>query len=282
MKLLTRIVAAGWLSFLMGCASTSVSPSEPVDRSKVPGPGEKQGWTPPVVETWRMENGLEVWFVEQRHTALAQVQLVLANGYATDPNGKEGLTELMTDLMNEGAGSRTALEVGKEFQRLGTDYTAVVNLDSVSHAIEVLPDNFGASMKLFADVVRRPSFSAEEFARRQEQLIAQDLASEARPSTGRSRAMRAALFGEGYAAYRGRGFGRTLKAIKNDDVKEHYKAVVAPVGGKLIVVGSLDKTEVAESIRDTFGDWSGKPTAQAAAVEERTISPALFLSLIHI
>ena len=275
---MTRSIAASILilSVACGCATSPEASVAPVDRSQVPGPAAKRGWAPPKVETWQMKNGLEVWFVEQRHTSLAKLYFVLPNGHATDPAGKEGLTELTTDLMNEGAGTRSALELSKEFQRLGTDYGASVDLDTVTHVLDLLPDGFDDSVKLLADILRNPTFKDEEFKRRQEQLIATNLSSEARPSTGRSRAMRFALFGDGYAAYRGKGTSRTLKVLTNSDVKKHYAGLIAPTGAKIVVVGALSKGQVRKGLEDAFGDWSGVPTVTGSKLVEKAIEPKVY------
>ena len=259
-----------------GCATQSEVVDVPVDRSKVPGPAAKRTWSPPKVETWTMKNGLEVWFVEQRHTSLVNVALYLPNGHATDPAGKEGLTELTVDMMNEGAGSRNALDLTKEFQRLGTDFGSGVELDNTTYVLDLLPESFNASVNLLSDIVRRPTFPDEEFERRREQAIARNLSSEARPTTGRSRAMRYALFGDGYAAYRGHGFVRTLKTLTNANVKAHYKAFVAPANAKIVVVGALSKDEVQKGLDNAFGDWTGTPTVSAASVVDRSVSPTVY------
>jgi zinc protease len=271
------LVIAVLVALAMGCASSETIRVKPVDRTKVPGPGEKQSWVAPAVQTWTLNNGLEVWFVEQRHTSLAKVALILPSGYATDPSGKEGLTDVMVDMLNEGAGTRSSLDLTKEFQRLGTDYGTNVDLDTLVLGMDLLPSSFGPSMALLSDIVRSPTFPDAEFERRRDHAVASNLSSEARPTTGRSRAMRHALFGDGYAGFRGKGFAHTLKSISNNDVQAHYKALMAPKGTKIVIVGALSKEEVASGVQAAFGDWAGAPSVAAAKVLSKKISPTVFL-----
>ena len=74
--------------------------AETIDRSRLPEPSTATNWTPPPVDIWQLENGITVWHVVQKHTALASISLVLPTGAETDPVGKAGLASLMVDLMD--------------------------------------------------------------------------------------------------------------------------------------------------------------------------------------
>lgn len=266
------LLALGVIVFMGACATP-----RPVDRSQVPGPAAKSTWKPPTVERWSLPNGIDVWFVAQRHTSLVSLGWVLPTGSATDPRGKEGLTHLMVDMLDEGAGKRGALEVAKALERLGTDFAVETGLDSVTFRMDVLPDGFASSMAILSDILRRPIFEDDEFKRRQQLQVAENLAIEQLPRTGRARALRYAMFRDGYAGFRGKGTAATLAKLTLPDVRSHYEALVKPRGATLVVVGALAAAEVRRVVDAAFVDWTGAPSLQAPAPSPATPSAAIYL-----
>ena len=61
-----------------------------VDRSQLPGPAKRADWQQPGITTWKLENGLKVWYVPQSQAPLVAMNLVLPTGAATDPSGARG------------------------------------------------------------------------------------------------------------------------------------------------------------------------------------------------
>ncbi len=247
-----------------------------VDRSRLPLPqGDAPEWAPPVVQTWTMPNGLEVYYLKQDQAPLASVSLVLRRGAATDPAAKAGLTSLTADMLDEGAGRLGALELSEALQRLATDYAAGADTDTVTVRMNLLADKLDPSLALMRDIVMAPTFAPAEYERRKAQRIATALADEAAPPTGRGNVLRTALFGDGYAGTAADGTRATLERITLADVKQHYKALFAPKGAAMVVVGDLERAEVEAALTKHFGAWKGAPTATPRKVAAPRIVPAI-------
>ena len=246
------------------------------DRTRLPTPAEIADFSPPVPERWQLANGMAVYQVAQ-DSPLASLLLVLPRGAATDPKAKAGLSALTIDLLDEGAGGKTALELSDALQRLATDFRAGVDVDYALIGMDLLAENFEASAELLADIVRRPQLSAAEFTRRKTQRISEALASESSPSHAREVLLQQALFGDGYAGRLAFGTRSTLEKITFGDVKRHYSAIVAPEGASLVLVGRIDRADAERVLGKAFGDWRGKATAEPAAVETGRPEPGLHL-----
>jgi len=199
---------------------------------------------------------------------LVSLTLILPHGTETDPPGKDGLTSLTADLLDEGAGKLNALELGERLQGLATDLHVQAAVDSVVLSMELIAENFAPSVDLLADIVRRPKFDPAEFKRRKEQTVSQLLAAEADPHFGRRTAMYRALFAKGYAGGLPTGTRDTLKGITLGDVKSQYGKLVVGEGATFVVTGGIDQASVAENLKRAFGDWAGK-----ARVETRPLAP---------
>jgi zinc protease len=248
-----------------------------VDRSALPAPAAPIVWAPPAVETWRLSNGMQVWLLTQEQAPLVSLTLQLPNGSATDPAGKAGLTALTVDLLDEGAGERDALQLGDALQRLATDYGAEATTDTVDFSMDLLADQLSPSLALLADIVRRPRLPEAEFKRRKAQRLAASLAGEANPTTARSNVTRRVTYGSGYGAFSPEGIRSTLAKLTFNDVRGHYRQLVAPAGASFVVVGAVDRATLTAALEAAFGDWQGAPTLTPAAVDAKPLAAGIHL-----
>src|SRR5438067_734753 len=80
------------------CLGVSLSAQVPV-RTRPPSPGPAPVLKLPALQKRQLANGLPVWMVELHEVPVAQVNLVVLNGAASDPSGKFGVTNLMTAML---------------------------------------------------------------------------------------------------------------------------------------------------------------------------------------
>ncbi|MCA9627669.1 MAG: insulinase family protein [Myxococcales bacterium] len=253
-------------------SATDEAPPALVNRTKLPEPAPAPEWGPPEVTELPLSNGAKLWYLKQGKTPLVSVQLVLPNGASSDPPGKEGLTQITTDMLDEGAGKFDALALSEELQRLATDYGGRAATDSVDLGMSLLASNFDASMKILADIVMHPKFGYKDFSRRKGQLISQAIADEKDTGTGRINVTRSVLFGKGYGSYSPTGDRVSLKRIGLNDVKQHHKALFAPQGATFIVVGGIEIEAVKKGLEEAFKDWQGEPTVKPRPLEAEPTS----------
>jgi zinc protease len=212
-----------------------------IDRSKLPAPGAAPNWSPSKPQVFTLKNGTPVYFTKQGPTPLVSILLVLPRGSATDPKGKAGLTALMADVLDEGAGGKSGPELSAELQRLGTDYSVATDVDNLMFAMNTIAESFAPSVRILADVVQKPAFDPKEFTRRKDQHLAEALAAESEPASARSIVVRKALFANGYAAEIPTGTRPSLKTLTLADAKAQYRRVIAPDGAAFVVVGGIDR-----------------------------------------
>jgi zinc protease len=248
-----------------------------VDRKRLPEPGQLKLWTPPTPRLAALKNGIKVWHLERGSTPLVSLLAVIPKGSATDPKSKAGAAYLMADLLDEGAGKLGALQLSDELQRLATDYSSGVDVDYVMLAMDLLAENYGRSVELLADIMRRPRFEAAEFKRRKDYFVAAAISNESQPQAARSLAMLNVLFGEGYGGSVAQGTRASLERISLNDVKAQYRRLIVPEGLEFVVVGGIEQTAALAALERAFGDWAGKSSAVEADVDEKSTAAALHL-----
>jgi len=116
--------------------SVAVSAQAP-DRTKPPQSGAPPLLKLPAIQKRLLGNGLPVWIVELHKVPVAQINLVVFGGGADEPAGKFGVTSLTTAMLEEGAGSRSALQIADAIDFLGADLEAGSTYDASAVRLHV-------------------------------------------------------------------------------------------------------------------------------------------------
>src|SRR3954462_4082116 len=119
-----RLIAVG-----IATLGASLAAQQAPDRSHPPQPGAPAELRLPSIQKHKLSNGLPVWIVELHKVPVAQGNLVSFSGTATDPPGKYGLASFTAAMLEEGAGSRSALEIADAVDYLGADLGATTSSD---------------------------------------------------------------------------------------------------------------------------------------------------------
>ena len=249
---------------------------KPPQRDALPALAKAQPWSPPEVNTWTTPQGLNVWHVEQRQAPLVSLELRLPHGANTDPASRAGLSALMVDLLDEGAGELSALELSDAMQRLATDYSAGVSDNHTSFHLNALAHQLTPSLTLLSDIITRPHLKEADLERLRAQRVAQAISREADPRGTRNLLMSRVLYGEGAEGLPASGFADTLKAITLDEIKARHAALVRPQGATLVVVGAVDRPTLETALNATLASWTGAPT-----VSSRPLTPQAGPTRVH-
>ena len=62
-----------------------------------------------------------MWIVEHHEVPLAQINVIVRSGSAADPIGKYGVGSLTAAMLDEGAGTRSSLELADALEFLGAN-----------------------------------------------------------------------------------------------------------------------------------------------------------------
>jgi predicted Zn-dependent peptidase len=251
------------LAIAVALVSTVVAQQAP-NRSKPPALGATPELKLPAIQKRALSNGLPVWVVEAHEVPLVQVTLSIKAGSGDDPAGKFGVASLTAAMLDEGAGSRSALEIADELEFLGADLGTGSSFDASAVRLNVPVSRLGGALPLMADVAQRPTFPEAELGRlRQERLTAllqaRDDAAQVAPL-----AYARLLFGPSHRYGTGAtGTGATLKAFTTADLRAFHSEAFHPGNASLIVAGDVTADAVLPQLEKHFGSWRGRTGAAA-------------------
>jgi predicted Zn-dependent peptidase len=230
--------------------------------------GAPKPFTPPQVDVFQTKNGLTVWLVERHGLPIVSVSLVVQGGSASDPADKPGLANITTDMLDEGAGKRSAVEVSSAINDLGATMSLGAGTDGTLVALTVLKKNFDAAFDIFSDVVARPRLEDKEWKRVSE-LWRNDLKKRADQPMSVSRVVNAAvLYGPG-TPYGHPSDGLLEGAAKIDlpAVKRFYADAFRPDRSVMVVAGDITRKEVTDLVDRSLGAWKAPAGAAKAKAD---------------
>ncbi len=245
------------------------------DRSRAPEPGPAPALTLPHVQRARLSNGLPVRFVEMHEVPVIRLALVFGNGAVADPAGKPGVASLTAAMLDEGAGTRSALEIADEAAYLGASLTTASSYDFSSVTLGVPVARLEPALSLMADVALRPTFPSADLERLRTEILTGMLQAKDNPAVVASLAFPRLLFG---AAHRygtsEAGTPDSVKAITADDLRAFHTAQYRPDAAELLVVGDVTLAGITPQLERAFGAWRAGGPAPARAAVPATAQPS--------
>lgn len=236
------------------------------NRSTPPAAEELRSLRLPRIEKGKLSNGLAVWIVERHEVPVVQLSLVLPAGGEQDPPESFGLASFTSDLLTEGAGGRTALELADELDFLGADLSASSGFDDASVDLYVPVARLKPALELMRLVVAQPDFPADEIERRREELLTEFLQARDDPSGLMSLVFPTVLYPDKHRyGTLSMGSEPVIKSLTREQLAAFHAAAYRPQGSLMIVVGDVHREAIMAMLEETFGSWKASaPELQAA------------------
>lgn len=235
----------------------TVTGEEP-DRSSLPQLAEAKTTRFPDMEKFTLKNGMEVVLARRQGVPTVVMNMAFDAGYAADQFGKPGTASLAMNMIDEGTESLSSLEINERLSLLGASLGTGSSLDMSYVTMNTLLPSLDASLDLFADVIQKPAFPANEFARLKNEQLAQIQREKATPVQMAMRVMPKFLYGEDHAygiPLTGSGYEATVSSLERADVVNFYDQWIRPNNATLIVVGDITKAELQAKLEKKFASW---------------------------
>jgi len=234
-----------------------MTPLSKVDRSRLPEPGPSSLAAFPAIEKSSLANGLRVWTVRHAQVPVVSLSLLIRRGASSDPIGKHGLAATTADMLDEGSGSRSAIEVHEAIARLGTQLETDIGSDATIAGFSVLARFVGRALTLLADVVVRPALREDDFARVRQLRLHRLTQMRDVPTAIADRTFIRLLYGDHPYGHTPIGNEQALASMTADDVRAFHQGALRPTAATLIAVGDCDHDTIRRLAAEAFGDWQG-------------------------
>ncbi len=245
-----------------------------VDRSKQPNLGSDRPFHAPEVATAKLDNGMGVVVVERKDLPKVSVTFATRAGSVYDPKGEEGLASLTAETLTRGTKNRKALEIDDALADLGTSAQASSAREYSIINLEVLENNLPAALGIVSDIVRNPSFPADEVDREKKQTLDSLSQAENNPRMIASRLSTMLAFGREHAyGHPVRGFPSAVSKLTTQDLAAFHQKYWKPGSSTLVLVGDVSLQQAVELAKKQFDSWSGGSAPAPLIGEPHPVGP---------
>ncbi len=251
------------------------------DRAKPPAIGPAPSLKLPAIQKSKLSNGLAVWIVEHHEVPLAQVNLLVRSGSAADPIGKYGVGNLTAAMLDEGAGTRSALDLADAIEFLGANLSTTSAFDYSAIRMSVPVSKLGDALPLMADVALGPNFPANELDRLRTERLTGLLQARDDVAALIQIAFPRIVFGPTHRyGTSANGLPPAIESFTVEDLRSFYRAHYRPDNATVLVVGDVTPASVMPALEKAFGRW--KSEGMAALVADVPTAPQLTRRQIYL
>jgi zinc protease len=212
--------------------------------------------------------GITAWLVEDHTIPLISMSFSFRGGASADPDGKTGLTQFLSGMLDEGAGSLDSAAFQARVDELSMKLSFEAGRDQFIGSLQTLSAVRDQSFALLKLALTAPRFDPEPLERIRNQLLVNLREHEEDPEEVAALAwMRTALGRHPYGRPTN-GTEAALNAVTAEDLRGLSHRIFARDSLLIAVVGDVDADTLARLLDETFGSLPA--ASRMPAVPEAT------------
>lgn len=198
--------------------------------------------------------GIDAWVVEEPSIPFIALEIRFRGGTSLDAPETRGAINLMTGLLEEGAGDKSAQEFQTAREALAASYSFRAFDDSLNISARFLTENQDAALDLLRKALVEPRFDQDALDRVRAQVLSGIASDEKDPSSIAGSAFDAAAFGDHPYGSSREGTIETVTALTRDDMVTAHRNAMTRDRLYVSVVGDISATEVGPMLDALLGD----------------------------
>jgi zinc protease len=212
--------------------------------------------------------GLKAWLVEEPSIPFVALDISFRGGASLEAADKRGAINLMTALLEEGAGSMDAREFARASEGLASSFRFSVDDDELNVSARFLTENQDASVALLKEALQNPSFDADAIERVRGQVLSSIRSSAKDPGDIARKTMDELLYEDHPYGSSLNGTVETVTNLTRDDLVAAHRDVLARDRIFIGVAGDITPQALGLLLDDLLGGLpeTGAPLPARAEV----------------
>lgn len=227
------------------------------DRSRLPSPGAPRPFAFPAVEKSELPSGVRLWTAKHDAVPVVALLLLVRSGSAADPPGAPGLAAMTADMLDEGSGTRSAIEMHEALARIGAQFDTDVGADAIALSLSTLSRFTERGLALLGDIAARPALTEPDFDRVRQLRLHRLAQLRDVPGAVAERTFTRLLYGDHPYGHTSAGSEEALAKATIDDVRGFHQSELRADRATLIAVGDLSHAALERFAADAFAGWAG-------------------------
>ncbi|MBY0523671.1 MAG: insulinase family protein [Gemmataceae bacterium] len=184
-----------------------------------------------------------------------------------------GVSHFLEHMVFKGTPHRSALEVNRDFDRIGADYNAFTSEENTVFHAAVLPEYLPQSVDILADILR-PSLRDEDFDMEKKVIIEEIGMYDDQPMWSAYDQAKRIFFADHPLGNSILGTKESVGGLKREQMHEYFQRRYVASNVMVVVAGNFDWSRFVGLVQDKCGSWQAGPIGRDH-MREATISSAL-------
>tara|TARA_R110002072_G_scaffold60051_11_gene152631 strand:+ start:811 stop:2151 length:1341 start_codon:yes stop_codon:yes gene_type:complete len=201
------------------------------------------------------DKGIVAWFVPDKSVPLVAMSFAFRNaGSATDPDGKEGLAEMTSGLLDEGAGDLKSQAFQRALEEIAAQMTFSAGRDTFTGQLRTLAAEREKAFGLLRLALNAPRFDEGPVTRIRSQMLASLRQQAKNPRTISGRLWSETVFPDHPYSKPSDGTEKTVATLTADDLRSFIRDRFSRDRLVVGVVGDISEEELKRRLDSVFGD----------------------------
>jgi zinc protease len=209
-------------------------------------------------ERFPFKNGLVLLHNRAAANPSVVVRALVRAGASRETPGDHGVASLTGRMLRQGTEHIAKAQLAEELDGMGAGLSVDVGYGLVAVSIKCLSGDFPRAMEILAELLRRPTFPAEELERLRGQVLTDLKEMDDNTRVVADRTWRALAYPSTHPYSRLTvGSAADVQAADRDELSAFHTAWYGPNQTTLMVVGDVVFDEAAAATDRHFADWAG-------------------------
>lgn len=211
--------------------------------------------------------GIRAWLVEEHGIPFTALEIRFLGGTSLDRPGKRGEVNLMTGLIEEGAGDLDSQGFAAARDALAAEFRFSSDTDGVGVSARFLTENRDQAIDLLRLALTRPRFDQDAIDRVRGQVLAGIASAAKNPDAIGGKLLRARAYGDHPYGTAGEGTEDSVAALTRDDMLTAFQGAIARDRIFVAASGDITAQDLGGLLDHLLGDLPATGAPQADRVE---------------
>ena len=236
----------------------------------------------------RLDNGLQVIAEINPRAYSTSVGFFVSAGARDEDSQIAGVSHFLEHMAFKGTPNRTAEEVNRELDEMGSHSNARTGEERTIYHSTVLPEFQDRAVELLADILR-PSLRTDDFEMEKKVICEEIMMYDDQPPFGGHEKIMASYFGDHALGQSILGTVETVSSLTPEQMKSYFEQRYSPGNIALVAAGRVDFQGLVKVAEQCCGHWpavdaprklvSAEPRLEFNCVEKETAAQQYLIQL---
>jgi predicted Zn-dependent peptidase len=208
-----------------------------------------------------LANGLQIIGESNASSRSVALGYFVRTGSRDETSNVAGVTHFLEHMVFKGTPHRTALDVNRDFDRIGAQYNAFTSEENTVFYAAILPEYLPQAVDILADILR-PSLRVEDFEMEKNVIIEEIGMYEDQPMWSAYDAAKRSYFADHPLGNTILGSVDSIRALTRDQMHAYFERRYVAPNITVVAAGNFDWPRLVALVEEQCGGWSSGPVGR--------------------